>query len=209
MTKSPEIYFLEGCGRCSLGGTPECKVHRWTAELQLLRSIILDCGLEEVAKWGVPCYMHGKSNVLVLSALKDTATIGFMKGALLDQTSHLLVEQAGTENVSRVLRFTSLEQIADNEAEIKALIYQAIEVENQGLKVEPKKSKELIPDELEHAFVQNPQLKDAFYSLTPGRQRGYLLHFNQAKQAATRASRIEKCVEKILRGEGMHDQYKN
>lgn len=209
MTKSPEIYFLEGCGRCSLGGTPDCKVHRWTQELQLLRSIILDCGLEEVAKWGVPCYMYGKSNVLVLSALKDTATIGFMKGALLDQTSYLLVEQTGTENVSRVLRFTSLEQIVDNEAEIKALIYQAIEVENQGLKVAPKKSKELLPEELEHAFVQNPQLKDAFYSLTPGRQHGYLLHFNQAKQAATRASRIEKCSEKILRGEGMHDQYKN
>ena len=205
MTKSPEIYFLEGCGRCSLGGTPECKIHRWTQELQLLRSIILDCGLEEVAKWGVPCYMHGKSNVLVLSALKDTVTVGFMKGALLDQTSHLLVEQAGTENVSRVLRFTSLDHIIDSEAEIKALIYQAIEVENQGLKVAPKKSKEHIPEELEHAFAQNPQLKDAFYSLTPGRQRAYLLHFNQAKQAATRTSRIEKCSAKILRGEGMHD----
>jgi uncharacterized protein YdeI (YjbR/CyaY-like superfamily) len=209
MTKSPEIYFLEGCGRCSLGGTPDCKVHRWTAELQLLRDIILDCGLEEVAKWGVPCYMHGKANVLVLSALKDAVTVGFMKGALLNQTSHLLVEQAGTENVSRVLRFTSLEQIADNKAEIKALIFQAIEVENLGLKAAPKKSKELIPEELEQAFEQNPSLKEAFYALTPGRQRGYLLHFNQAKQAATRASRIEKCRDKILRGEGIHDQYKN
>ena len=208
MTKSPEIYFLEGCGRCSLGGTPDCKVHRWTAELQLLRAIILDCGLEEVAKWGVPCYMHGKANVLVLSALKDAVTVGFMKGALPDQTSHLLVEQAGTENVSRVLRFTSLEQIADNEAEIKALIFQAIEVENLGLKTTPKKSKELIPEELEQAFVQNPGMKEAFYALTPGRQRGYLLHFNQAKHAATRASRIEKCSDKILRGEGMHDHYK-
>lgn len=205
MTKSPEIYFLEGCGRCSLGGTPECKVHRWTQELQLLRSIILDCGLQEVSKWGVPCYMHGKANVFVMSALKDAVTVGFMKGTLLDQTSHLLTEQAGSENVSRVLRFTSLEQIADNEAEIKALIFQAIEVENLGLKAAPKKSKELIPEELEQAFVQSPELKNAFYALTPGRQRGYLLHFNQAKQAATRVSRIEKCSERIFLGKGFNE----
>lgn len=209
MTKSPEIYFLEGCGRCSLGGTPECKVHRWTQELQLLRSIILDCGLQEVAKWGVPCYMHDKANVLILGALKDAVSVGFMKGALLDQTSHLLTDQAGSDNVSRVLRFTSLEQIADNEAEIKALIFQAIEVENLGLKPAPKKSKELIPGELEQAFLQSPELKTAFYALTPGRQRGYLLHFNQAKQAATRTSRIEKCVNKILLGQGMNDHYKS
>jgi len=209
MTKSPEIFFLEGCGRCSLGGTPDCKVHRWTAELQLLRSIILDCGLEEVAKWGVPCYMHGKANILLLGALKDCCTIGFLKGALLDYSSGILEKQGENSNVGRVIRFTSLEQIAEREAAVKALIFEAIEIEKQGLKVEVQKSEDPIPAELEQAFAQNPELKTAFYALTPGRQRGYLLHFNQTKNSATRSSRIEKCVEKIMKGQGMHDHYKS
>jgi uncharacterized protein YdeI (YjbR/CyaY-like superfamily) len=209
MTKSPEIFFLEGCGRCSLGGTPDCKVHRWTQELQLLRSIILDCGLEEVAKWGVPCYMHGKANILLLGALKDCCTIGFLKGALLDHSSGILEKQGENSNVGRVIRFTSLEQIAEREAALKALILEAIEIEKQGLKVEVQKTEDPIPAELEAAFEQNPGLKTAFFALTPGRQRGYLIHFNQPKNAATRSSRIEKCVEKILNGKGMHDHYKS
>jgi uncharacterized protein YdeI (YjbR/CyaY-like superfamily) len=209
MTKSPEIYFLEGCGRCSFGGTPDCKVHRWTAELQLLREIILDCGLEETSKWGVPCYMHGKANVLLLGALKDCCTIGFHKGVLLDHSSGLLEKQGENSNVGRIIRFTSIEQIVANEAQVKALIFQAIEIEKQGLKVAPTQSKDTIPAELETAFEQNPELKNAFVALTPGKQRGYLIHFNQTKNSETRTSRIEKCVEKILRGEGMHDYYKS
>jgi uncharacterized protein YdeI (YjbR/CyaY-like superfamily) len=208
MTKSPEIYFLEGCGRCSLGGTPDCKVHRWTQELQFLRSIILDCGLEEVAKWGVPCYMHGKANVLLLGALKDCCTIGFQKGALLDHSSGLLEKQGENSNVGRIIRFTSIEQIVANEAQVKEIIFQAIEIEKQGLKVATTQSNDPISAELETAFEQNPELKSAFFALTPGKQRGYLIHFNQTKNPDTRTSRIEKCVEKILRGEGMHDHYK-
>jgi len=209
MTQSPEQYFIEGCGRCALGGTPACKVHSWTQELQLLRSIILDCGLDEVAKWGVPCYMYGKSNVLLLGALKDCCTIGFQKGALLDHSSGLLEKQGENSNVGRIIRFTSIEQIVACAAQVKAVILQAIEVEKQGLKVAPTESNDPIPAELETVFEENPELKSAFLALTPGKQRGYLIHFNQTKNPDTRTSRIEKCVEKILRGEGMHDHYKS
>lgn len=172
MTKDVETYFQEGCGRCSLGGTPDCKVHKWQEELQLLRNLILDCGLIEVSKWGVPCYMFGKSNVLLLSTLKDCTTIGFMKGVLLDNASGLLEKQGENSNTGRIIRFTSTNQIVKHTDQIKDLIFQAIEIEKQGLKVEPKKSTDPIPDELEAEFDKSPELKKAFYALTPGRQRG-------------------------------------
>lgn len=208
MTKDVETYFQEGCGRCSLGGTPDCKVHKWQEELQLLRNIILDCGLNEVSKWGVPCYMIGKSNVLLLGSLKDCTTIGFLKGALLENTSGLLEKQGKNSNAGRIIRFTSTKQIIQHTDQIKELIFQAIEVEKQGLKVEPKKTQDPIPEELQTAFDNSPELKTAFFALTPGRQRGYLIHFNQPKNSATKISRIEKCKEKILNGVGLHDHYK-
>lgn len=209
MTKDVETYFLEGCGRCSLGGTPDCKVHKWQDELQLLRKILLDCGLSEVSKWGVPCYMVGKSNVVLLGALKDCVTLGFMKGVLLDNSSGLLEKQGENSNVGRIIRFTTVQQIVENETAIKELIFQAVEVEKKGLKVAPKKKSEPIPEELQTAFDASPELKKAFYALTPGRQRGYLIHFNQPKNSATKVSRIEKCKDKIMKGVGLHDYYKN
>ncbi|MEX2485755.1 MAG: DUF1801 domain-containing protein [Brumimicrobium sp.] len=209
MNKNVETYFLDGCGRCSLGGTPDCKVHSWQDELQLLRKIMLDCGLTEVSKWGVPCYMVGKSNVVLIGALKDCATLGFIKGVLLDNKSGLLEKQGENSNVGRIIRFTSTDQITKNESKIKELVFQAVEIEKKGLKVEKKKVKEPIPEELQTEFEKSPALKSAFYALTSGRQRGYLIHFNQPKQSATKVSRIEKCKGKILNGVGLHDHYKH
>jgi uncharacterized protein YdeI (YjbR/CyaY-like superfamily) len=208
MTKDVEIYFLEGCGRCPLGGTPDCKIHKWKPELEYLRTIILNCGLVETSKWGTPCYMFGKSNVLLLSALKDCATIGFFKGVLLVDTYGLLQKQGENSNVGRVLRITSVNQIVEIENQIKDLIVQAVEIEKQGIKVETKKTQNPISHELQVAFEKSPELKKAFYQLTPGRQRGYLIYFNQPKQVETKIARIKKCQENILKGIGLHDKYK-
>lgn len=206
MTTNVETYFLEGCGRCSLGGTPECKVHRWLPELLALRRIVLDCGLTEACKWGVPCFTFKGKNIVLISALKDCCIISFFNGALLHDEHGILTFPGPNSQVDKVIRFTRLQDILKMEEWIKDYIFEAVEVENAGLKVQKSKTPDL-PEELKRKFEEVPALKAAFEALTPGRQRGYVLHFSQPKQSQTRLSRIENCVQKILQGEGLHDKY--
>ena len=201
-------YLLEGCGRCPLGGTSDCKVHNWIKELELLRMIVLDCGLIEECKWGVPCYTFQNKNVLIISAFKDYCSISFFKGALLSDTEGLLSRPGKNSQAARLFKFTNISSIKEIEADIKIYIYEAVEVEKAGLKVNFKKNPEPIPEELEKKFEEDPMLKSAFESLTPGRQRGYIIYFSAPKQSITKESRIEKCIGKILNGEGLHDKYK-
>ncbi len=208
MNQNVDDYFTEGCGRCPLGGTPDCKVNSWTQELHAMRRIILETGLTEESKWGVPCYTHNGKNVLTLSALKEFAAISFFKGSLLQDPEKLLSAPGPNSQAARYVKITDTEQVARNEQHIKAYIFEAIEVEKAGLSVEFKKNPEPIPEELEAKLEEDPFLKSAFEALTPGRQRGYILHFSAPKKSETRVSRIEKCTEQILNGIGLHDHYK-
>lgn len=196
-------YLDIGCGRCSLGGTPQCKVHFWPQELNVLRLLILDCGLTEEVKWDVPCYTFNGKNILILAALKNYCSISFFKGALLSDEDKLLSKPGESSQGGRVMKFTSVEQIVELEPSIKAYIFEAIEVEKAGLKIKVKKELDPLPVELVEAFKNDKILEAAFYNLTPGRQRGYVLFFNQAKQAKTRIVRIEKSRADILIGKGM------
>lgn len=208
MNKSADNYFMEGCGRCPLGGTPNCKVHNWTAQLELLRKIVLECGLTEEAKWGVPCYTFQQKNVLMLSAFKDYCSISFFKGSLLSDKKKLLQKPGPNSQASRLFKFTKVDEILKIEQDIKAYIFESIEVEKAGLSVQFNKNPEPVPEELESKLDEDPVLKSAFEALTPGRKRGYILHFSQAKQSRTREARIEKCIPMILSGIGLHDKYK-
>ncbi len=209
MNTSVEKYFIEGCGRCPLGGTPDCKVHIWPSELDLLRKIVLDCGLTEESKWGAPCYTFQNKNILMVSALKEYCCISFFKGSLLKDDKKLLVKPGPNSQAARLFKFKNVDEIIKIENDIKAYVFEAIEVEKAGLNVIFKKNPEPIPVELESKFKEDPVLKTAFEALTPGRQRGYILHFSQPKQSKTRLSRIEKCVPMILSGIGLHDKYKS
>lgn len=205
MNPKVDLFLEEGCGRCKWYRTPDCKVHTWTAELKLLRKIVLSCELTEELKWSQPCYTFNGNNILIVSAFKNFCFINILKGALLSDT-HAILEKPGESSQSaRLLKFTNVQDIKDIEATIKAYIFEAIEIEKAGLKVAFKKNPEVIPDEFQTKLDQIPELKKAFEALTPGRQRGYLLHFSQAKQAKTRESRIEKCMEAILNGKGFNE----
>ncbi len=209
MPQTVDEYLIDGCGRCPLGGTPECKVHSWEEELKLLRAIMLDCGLTEEIKWGCPCYTYGKSNVLMVSALKDCATVGFFKGALLKDTEGILSSPGENSQAVKQVRFTNVQDILKHESTLKAYIFEAIELEKAGVKVDFKAKDELeYPEELLKKFAENPELEEAFKALTPGRQRGYILHFSQPKKPETREARIDKFTPMILQGKGMHDDYK-
>jgi len=182
------------------------KDSKWQAEYKHLRTIVLDCGLTEELKWGCPCYNFKGANVVLIHGFKEYCAYLLHKGALLKDTENILIQQ--TENVqsARQIRFTNLEAITEIETVLKAYIYEAIEVEKAGLKVELKKTKEFnMPEEFEKALNENADLKAAFEALTPGRQRGYLLYFSQAKQSKTRESRIEKSIPLIFEGKGLND----
>lgn len=206
MNTDIETFFLEGCGRCKLGGTPDCKVHRWQHELEVLRRILLDCGLTETVKWGFPCYMCQQKNILLLSVFKEYAALLFFKGALLQDEDQLLTLAGENSQAGRQFRFTSVEEIIRHEAKIKAYVFEAVELEKAGVKVPLKTIAEHpIPEEFQLKLQEFPALKMAFERLTPGRQRAYLLHFGAPKQSQTRINRIEKCIPTILQGKGMHD----
>lgn len=191
--------------RCPLGATPDCKVNNWPEELEKLRMIVLDCGLTEELKWGVPCYTFQKSNVLIISAFKEYCSLSFFKGALLKDAHRILEKPGENTQAGRLVKFTNVKQIVEIEPVLKEYIYEAVEAEKAGLKVNTKKNPEPIPEELQNKFEDIPALKTAFDALTPGRQRAYILHFSAPKQSKTRVSRIEKCMEKILAGKGLND----
>ena len=175
--------------------------------MKLLREICLDCGLTEEFKWMHPCYTFQGKNVVLIHGFKEYCALLFHKGVLLKDTNNILIQQ--TENVqsARQIRFTSLQEIIDLKSTIKAYIFEAMEVEKAGLEVPMKKTSEFkMPDEFKVALDKDPDLKAAFQGLTPGRQKGYLLYFSQAKQSTTRTSRVEKYIPKILQGKGLNDQ---
>lgn len=182
------------------------KPSQWQKEYLLLRSIILDCGLIEELKWGVPCYTFRGSNVVLIHGFKEYCAILFHKGALLKDPEGILIQQTKNVQAARQMRFTELKEIQDQKASIKAYVFEAIEVEKAGLKVELKETSEFpMVDELKARLENDSELKKAFESLTPGRQRGYLLYFSKAKQAKTREARIEKYIPKIFEGKGLQD----
>lgn len=205
---NPEVdnYFAVGCGRCPLGGTPDCKVHPWQEEMKQLRRILLDTELTEEVKWSVPCYTFEDNNVLILSAFKDYCALSFFKGVLLKDPDDILIQPTKNTQASRLIRFTDVERVLELEPILKAYVAEAIDVEKAGLKVEYKDTADFdFPDELLSKFEDDPTFAAAFDALTPGRQRGYLLHFSSAKQSQTRVRRIEKCKPRIFEGKGFHD----
>ena len=150
MNPKVDLYFTDGCGRCPLGGTPNCKVNSWQKEMKHIRRIILDCGLTEELKWGVPCYTFQKSNIAVLAAFKEYCSLSFFKGALLSDSNGILTQPTENTQSARLIRFTSVREILNLEPAIKAYLYEAMEVEKAGLKVDFKKVSELvIPEEFQ------------------------------------------------------------
>ncbi len=182
------------------------KAGKWQEEYDKLRTCVLDCGLTEEVKWGVPCYTYENKNIVVIHGFKEYCALLFFKGALLKDDKAILIRQTENVQAQRQVRFTGVKEIADLEPVLKAYIHEAIEVERAGLKVNHKTTEEFsVPEEFQNKMDEVPALKIAFEALTPGRQRAYLLYFSTPKQSKTRESRIEKFMPQILSGKGLND----
>jgi uncharacterized protein YdeI (YjbR/CyaY-like superfamily) len=182
------------------------KAKKWQEEYKKLRTIILDCGLTEEYKWMHPCYTFQGNNIVLIHGFKEYCAILFIKGALLKDIKGVLIQQTENVQAGRQIRFTNVREIVKLEPTLKAYIHEAIEVEKAGLKVKLKKTADYkIPKELQNKLDENLALKEAFYALTPGRQRGYIYYFSQPKLSKTREARIEKYIDRILDGIGLND----
>lgn len=182
------------------------KNKEWQEEIEYLRDIVLASGLIEELKWGCPCYTLNGTNVVLIHVFKEYCAYLFFKGALMKDPGGLLIQQTKNVQAARQARFTNVKDIVKQKATLKKYIREAIAIEKAGLKVEMKKTAEFeMPEEFAVRLKQDALLKKAFYALTPGRQRAYLLFFSQAKQATTREARIEKHRKDILNGKGLND----
>ena len=182
------------------------KAKKWREEFEKLRMIVLDCGLAEELKWGHPCYIFEKRNIVLIHGFKEYCALLFFNGALLKDPNRILIQQTENVQAARQIRFTGVREIVKMKTVLKTYIHEAIEVEKAGLKVNYKKTAEFkIPEEFQNKLDATPALKKAFAGLTPGRQRGYIFYFSQPKQSKTRESRVEKCIQLILDGKGLND----
>ncbi|MBP6624871.1 MAG: YdeI family protein [Chitinophagaceae bacterium] len=178
----------------------------WQEEYKLLRTLVLSCDLNEELKWGCPCYTLQSNNIVLIHGFKNYCALLFMQGALIKDTKGILVQQTENVQAARQIRFTNVQEILKNKSTILNYLKQAIAIDKAGLKVELKKTTEFnMPAEFKQVLDEMPALQTAFKSLTPGRQRAYLLYFSSAKQAKTRESRIEKYIQQILDGKGLED----
>jgi uncharacterized protein YdeI (YjbR/CyaY-like superfamily) len=183
------------------------KEKQWQKEIMKLRSIVNECHLKEELKWGAPCYTYEGDNIVLIHVFKEYCALLFMKGALLKDPKKILIRQTENVQAARQIRFTSLEEITGLESVIKKYIFEAVKIQEAGLKVPVKKVSEYeIPEEFSNKLKKMPSLKTAFQKLTPGRQKAYLLFFSSAKQAKTREARVEKYIDHILEGKGMDDE---
>ncbi|MDQ8014505.1 MAG: DUF1801 domain-containing protein [Flavobacterium nitrogenifigens] len=182
------------------------KAEKWKAEIEQMREIVLDCHLSEELKWGSPCYTFENANIVLIHYFKEYCAFLFFKGALMKDPDNILIQQSDNVQAARQVRFTNVKDILAKKEILKKYIFEAAEIEKSGQKVELKKVSDFeVAEELQHKFDSDADFKKAFYALTPGRQRAYLLHFSQPKQSKTREARVEKNIQRILDGKGLND----
>jgi uncharacterized protein YdeI (YjbR/CyaY-like superfamily) len=205
MITDPNDYFLDGCGRCNLYATDQCKAKKWSSPLAALRKIVLASGLNEEAKWGQPTYTLKGKNVVMLFSFKDSCGISFFKGVLLKDEHNILVPAGPNSNVARLFKTSSETEIGDIEPILHAYIEEAIQLEKAGAKVPKTQQPTVLPEIISDKLEEDSVFKKAWGALTPGRQRSYIIHLDGAKQEKTKYNRLEKAIPKILAGKGMNE----
>lgn len=205
--KSVDEYLAFGCGRCQWFQSPKCKVHPWQSLLWELRAIALEAGLVETIKWGVPCYTNAQDkNICIIAAFKSHVSLSFFKGSLLKDPLSVLGSAGPNGQAGTQWKFQSLKQIQEQHEAIVCYLQEALAIEASGIKPTPRPTESLpMVEEFQSELEFNPALKKAFFNLSPGRQKGYLIFFAQAKQSTTRSARVQKYLSKILSGKGMLD----
>ena len=202
MITQPEDYFAQGCGRCSRFATPACSSQTWAAGLQALRQVCLGVGLVETAKWGHPCYTHQGRNIAILGALRGDFRLTFFNASLLQDPQQLLQQKGANSAHPDTLSFTDASQVKAVATSLRTYLKEAMTLAEKGIKPVKVQVDLQLPEELKQALAADAELSTAFFKLTPGRQRSYVIYLNAAKKTETRVARISACRERILAGKG-------
>jgi uncharacterized protein YdeI (YjbR/CyaY-like superfamily) len=197
-----EDFFTQGCGRCERFATPDCSTRHWAAGLRELRRICLTAGLEETVKWGHPCYMHAGRNIALIGAFRGDYRLTFMNAALMQDPRKILEKSGPNTRHADIIRFTSNDGAHALEAHIRDYLTEAMGYAKAGIKPVREERELELPAELVDALDSDPELAEAFFDLTPGRQRSYVINLNGAKTSATRVARIAKFRGHMLAGKG-------
>ena len=206
MITDPQDFFDRGCGRCDRWDTTACVARVWASGLADLRRICRDTGLTETAKWGHPCYTHGGRNIVLIGATKGDYRLNFFNAALMTDPERLLERQGPNTQHPDSLRFGADRAPADIESSLRAYISEAMSYAERGLRPDKRPAALDLPNELVDAFDADPAFAEGFAALTPGRQRGWVLHYASAKQASTRIARIARSRNAVLAGKGWNDR---
>jgi uncharacterized protein YdeI (YjbR/CyaY-like superfamily) len=184
------------------------KNEKWQVGLQQLRRIFLATDLEETIKWGGPVYTINGKNVVGMAAFKDHFGIWFFQGALLQDKAKVLINaQEGKTKAMRQIRYHAIEDMDENV--VRVYVAEAIANQKAGKEIKVQRNKPVVlPTELQAAFQENKTAKQAFQRLSRGRQREYADYIHEAKQEATRQSRLAKILPMILEGRGLNDRYR-
>ena len=195
-------YFSLGCGRCERFATSDCSTRKWVGGLLALRHICIDLKLVETVKWAHPCYMHKDRNIAIIGALRGDFRLSFFNAALMKDAEGVLVRQGPNTRHPDMIRFTDNAQVAAMEKTIRSYLMEAMMYAEAGIKPPKDDGKIELPYELAEALDSDPELAEAFHSLTPGRQKSYILNLHSAKKPETRMSRIVAFRDRILAGKG-------
>lgn len=177
----------------------------WLEERKALRQIVLQTGLTETLKWKSPCYTAGGQNIVIIAHLKDCVTLGFFRGILVKDDAKILEKPGENSHAGRVVRLRSVQEISTLKPLLIKYINESVQAYIDGQTVPKNKKPIETPEELSVKMAASQTFRDAFNKLSPGRQRGYLLFFSGAKKSETRSARIERYVDRILKGKGLHD----
>ena len=202
MITNIEDYFAKGCGRCDRFDTEDCSARLWQTGLATLRQICLDTGLSETVKWGHPCYMHSGRNIAVIGAFRGDFRLSFFNAALMKDPDHVLEKQGQNTAHPDMIRFTNPDEVTGKSPVIQRYLKEAMQYAEDGIRPPRDKDDLVLPEELLEALETDPDLKEAFHRLTPGRQKSYVLNLNSAKKPETRHARITKFRDKIFAGKG-------
>lgn len=206
MITHSDDYFAQGCGRCERFSTPDCSTRRWAQGLAELRRDCLESGLQETAKWGHPCYTHSGRNIAIIGAFRGDFRLSFFNAALMKDEDSVLERQGPNTRYRDAIRFLDNKDVARRATIVKTYLREAMGYAEAGLKPPRETGAIELPEELGEALDADPELAEAFRSLTPGRQRGYVIHLRSAKASATRTARVERLRPKILAGKGVNER---
>jgi hypothetical protein len=192
MITDPDTYFAKGCGRCDRFATPDCSTRRWLAGLLTLRRIAREAGLTEGREMGPSLlYARGPQHLPFRCFPRRLPPDHHQRRPDAGSPKACWKSRARTPATPTAFRFTDTAACQPRWNPRSAPIWpRRWPMPTRASSRRRSPTEVELPPELVEALDADPDLAEAFAALTPGRQKSWALHLNDAKTSATRVTRI-------------------